>query len=211
MGLLMLAGLVGTVLYSGYVIKNDIQAEVTDYKTKPTFNKETNQDIIKNNFKDICKRSGIKMDAMSNPINDKKIESAKEYLRYQGYTDSDIDFFTNLFNEKVNDGYTHKVNILKCKNERLKYKLQQYPSTEMVVFRKTIYKSSLSPDERANKLLNNEIWSAIVDHYTYIRANGGGKWEEVWTLKVPQLFFTDITKEELYKNICELEDIEYKI
>ena len=51
--------------------------------------------------------------------------------------------------------------------------------------------------ERANKLLNNEIWSAIVDHYTYIRTNGGGKWEEIWTLKVPQVFFTDITKEEL--------------
>lgn len=210
MGLLMLAGLIGTVVYGSHIIKNDIKAEQTDYRTKPTFDTNKNQKKIKDNFKDICRRSGIKTDRVGNPLNDTKIESAREYLRYQGYTENDIQFFTDLFNSKTQQGYDSRINVMKCKNERLKYKLQYTPSTEMVILRRTIYNSHLAPTARMEKLLENDLWSSIVDHYSYIKS-GGNKWEEIWTLKVPKDFFTDIKKEELYKNVCMLQNVEYTI
>ena len=209
MSLLMLAGLVGSVLYSGYTIKNDIQAEMVDKKTKPTFNHNTNQNKIRNNFKDICKRSGIKL-KNGNPVNDNKINTAIEYLQYQGYTDNDIKYFKKIFNNKLKQQQSSDINIMKLKNERLKYKLQNNPANELVVLRRTVYKSCLSPQDRIDKLLENELWNKIVDHQTYIRTNNG-KWEEIWTLKVPNKFFTDISKEELYKNICKLQNVEYTI
>ena len=80
----------------------------------------------------------------------------------------------------------------------------------MVILRRVIYHSTLSPQERINKLLQNDLWKQIVDHQTYIRSSNG-KWEEIWTLKVPKDFFQDISKEEVYRNICKLQNVEYKI
>lgn len=89
MGLIMFAGLVGSILYSSHVIKNDIQAEIIDKKTQSTFNMANNEIKLKNNFKSICKRNGIKLDKDGNPINKNKINVAIEYLKYQGYTGLD--------------------------------------------------------------------------------------------------------------------------
>lgn len=209
MGFLMLAGLVGSVLYSGYVIKNDIQAEITDKKTKPTFSQQTNQQRIYDNFTDICKRSGIPT-KMGNPINDKKLDVAIEYLQYQGYTNRDIDYFKSLFKHRVKQQQSNDRNIIRLKNKRLKYKLDNNSADEMIILRRTIYKSCLSPQDRIDKLLQNDLWSRIVHHQTYIRSNQG-KWEEIWTLKVPKNFFKDISKEETYRNICILQNVEYSI
>lgn len=209
MGLLMLAGLLGSVIYSGYVIKNDIKAEITDKQTKPTFNRQINQQKIRNNFTNICKRSGVKI-KNGNPINDNKLINAIEYLQYQGYTNSDIQFFKSLFNHKLKEHKKSEKNILKLKNERLKYKIRNNTSNEIIVLRKTIYKSSLSPDKRIKQMLNNDLWRMIVHHQTYIRSNDG-KWEEIWTLQVPKNFFQDISKEELYRNICKLQNVEYNL
>ena len=210
MGLLMLAGLIGSALYSGYVIKNDIQAEIIDKRTKPTtIDYLNNQNQIRNNFKDICKRCNIKT-KNGNPTDDSKLNVAIEYLQYQGYSDEDIKEFKKLFNYKVKSQKQSDINVLRLKNERLKYKLQNNSTTELVVLRRTVYKSCLPPQERIDKLLENDLWNKIVDHQTYIRTTTG-KWEEVWTLKVPKNFFKEISKEELYKNVCKLQKVEYSL
>ena len=43
MGFLMLAGLIGSIAYSGHIIKNDLKAETIDYQTKPTFSVDSNK------------------------------------------------------------------------------------------------------------------------------------------------------------------------
>ena len=68
MGFLMLAGLLGSMAYSGHVIKNDLKAETIDYQTKPTFNVNQNKKQIRDKFNMICMRAGIKTDNDDNPI-----------------------------------------------------------------------------------------------------------------------------------------------
>ena len=54
MGLSMLAGLIGTVLYGSYCVKNDIQAITTDNSIKPTLNQKDNERKLRINFEAIC-------------------------------------------------------------------------------------------------------------------------------------------------------------
>ena len=86
MGFLMLAGLIGSIAYSGHVIKNDLKAETIDYQTKPTFNSSQNRKKIKTHFVRICKRAGIKL-KNDCPVNKDQCHKGIEYLQYQGYKD----------------------------------------------------------------------------------------------------------------------------
>lgn len=207
MGLLMFLGMMGAIGYSAHIIKNDVQAEVTDYKTKPTFNRKKNKKIINTNFKNICKRSGIKFQN-GYPVSDNKIDIAIEYLQYQGYDEGSIQYFKNIFYKKYNAGQKQQKEILNNKIKQLLTKAQNKACTDIVVYRVIIYSSSLSPTERMDKILSNKLWKKIVARKSYIRSNSG-KWEEIWTLKVPNDFFYGVDKDELYRNICKMQNVEY--
>ena len=62
MGLSMLVGLIGTVLYGSYCVKNDIQAITTDNSIKPALNQKDNERKLRINFEAICKRCNVKLD-----------------------------------------------------------------------------------------------------------------------------------------------------
>ena len=70
MGLLMLGGLIGSILYGGYAFKMDAESEIIDSKVKHTTSEVENKKIIQQNFKLICKRGRIKLDN-GLPINEK--------------------------------------------------------------------------------------------------------------------------------------------
>lgn len=205
MGFLMFAGLIGSIAYSSHVIKNDIRAETIDYQTRPTFNSSQNRKKIKTHFVRICKRAGIKL-KNDCPINKDQCHKGIEYLQYQGYKNEDIEIFKDLYMRRYELSKKAKRNAIIDKNKQLLNYCRNHESNELVVLRKRIYKCDTSPDERMNKLLNNNLWRKIVDHHTYIRSDIG-KFEEIWTLKVPKDFFKQINKNDLYDNICYLEDI----
>ena len=203
----MFAGLVGSILYSSYVIKNDIKAEWADKKTQATFNSYENEDNIKRNFKTICKRSGIRLDRRGYPISDDRINVAVEYLRYQGYTEENIRVFTRLFKYRCGLHKTSEASVTNLKLKRLEYKLNNNPCDTMVILRKKIYSNDLPAQERIDKLLKNDLWNEIVNHYSCIQSDDGARWEEIWTLKVPKNFFSDISKDETYRCVCKKENI----
>ena len=207
MGLLMLAGLIGSIAYSSHAIKNDIKAETTDYKTKPTFNSNTNKRIISNNFNIICQRAGIKIDNNGNPLKENQCNKGVDYLKYQGYKNEDINKFKSIYQQRYKQGQLNKRKSIQERNRRLMQLWFDNNADTMVVLRKTIYKSYTSPDERMKTLLKNNLWRQIVDHHTYIKSDIIGRYEEIWTLKVPKNFFKEVDKNQLYNDICYLEGV----
>ena len=206
MGFLMLAGLLGSMAYSGHVIKNDLKAETIDYQTKPTFNVNQNKKQIRDKFNMICMRAGIKTDNDDNPIHIDQCHKGMEYLQYQGYGEEEVEEFKNIYIERYDKSKKSKKEAIIKENKQLIKCLHNQTSNELVVIRKRVYKCNTSPEERMNKLLQNNLWSKIVHHHTYIRSDVG-KFEEIWTLKVPKNFFKQISKNQLYDNICYLQGV----
>ena len=104
MGLSMLAGLIGTVLYGSYCVKNDIQAITTDNSIKPTLNQKDNERKLRINFEAICKRCNVKLDKKTkNPFKESDYKLCTEYLKYQGYDNNAIKYFEKIFKEKANN------------------------------------------------------------------------------------------------------------
>lgn len=206
MGFLMLAGLIGSIAYSGHVIKNDLKAETIDYQTKPTFDSNQNKKRIRDKFNMICKRAGIRIDKEGNPLDKDQCHKGMEYLQYQGYNNDEVEEFKNIFVQRYDRGKRNKREAITEKNKQLINYLNNNAGDELVVIRKRVYKCDTSPEERMSKLLQNNLWSKIVHHHTYIRSDVG-KFEEIWTLKVPKNFFKQISKNKLYDNICYLQGV----
>ena len=202
MGLSMLAGLIGTVLYGSYCVKNDIQAITTDNSIKPTLNQKDNERKLRINFEAICKRCNVKLDKKTkNPFKESDYKLCTEYLKYQGYDNNAIKYFEKIFKEKANNkkqGKTAKINI---KHSQLKNKYKNSTREHVLVtFKKHQYKDS-NPTMRMNKLMENELWNTIVHNYTYVN-DGYGKYCEIWNLKVPKNFFSNYNIDDLYNEVC---------
>lgn len=206
MGFLMLAGLIGSVVYSGHIIKNDLKAEVIDHQTKPTFNAKSNKIRIENKFDMICKRASIKTNNKGYPIKMSQCYKGTEYLKYQGYGEEEIEHFREIYKNKYNRGqYNNKQEIIR-ENKRLLNYCRDNECDTLVVLRRKVYRSG-KPEKRMKDLLQNKLWKKIVHHNTYIKSDIIGQYEEVWTLKVPKDFFKQVSKNKLYDNICKEEDI----
>ena len=206
MGFLMLAGLIGSIAYSGHIIKNDLKAETIDYQTKPTFSVDSNKRKIRNKFNMICTRAGIKTDNDGNPIKISQCYKGIDYLKYQGYGAEEIEEFKTIYENKYNKGQNNKKNEIIRENKRLLSYCRNHECDTLVVLRKKIYRGD-TPEERMRSLLQNKLWQKIVHHNTYIKSDVIGKYEEIWTLKVPKDFFKQIDKNKLYDNICKEQDI----
>ena len=168
-----------------------------------------NKERLANQFCIICQRCDIKLKD-GRPINDNNINVAIEYLRYQGYTETEIDQFKKQFYEELEEGKKQQLDRLKLTNKRLMYSLLNRPADNKIILRRTIYVSDLSPEERMNTLLKNRLWNRIVDNHSYVHSRNG-LWQEIWTLKVPNDFFKNISKEKLYENVCKIQGVEYTI
>ena len=210
MSFLLAFGAIGGMVYGTYLLKKETQSIVADYKTKPNLqNSNMNKERLANQFCIICQRCDIKLKD-GRPINDNNINVAIEYLRYQGYTETEIDQFKKQFYEELEEGKKQQLDRLKLTNKRLMYSLLNRPADNKIILRRTIYVSDLSPEERMNTLLKNRLWNRIVDNHSYVHSRNG-LWQEIWTLKVPNDFFKNISKEKLYENVCKIQGVEYTI
>lgn len=210
MSFLLAFGAIGGMVYGTYLLKKETQSIVADYKTKPNLqNANMNKERLTSNFCIICDRCDIKLKD-GKPINDNNINVAIEYLRYQGYTETEIDQFKKQFYEELEEGKKQQLDRLKLTNKRLMYSLLNRPADNKIILRRTIYVSDLSPEERMNTLLKNRLWNRIVDNHSYVHSRNG-LWQEIWTLKVPNDFFKNISKEKLYENVCKIQGVEYTI
>lgn len=210
MSFLLAFGAIGGMVYGTYLLKKETQSIVADYKTKPNLqNANMNKERLANQFCIICQRCDIKLKD-GRPTNDNNINVAIEYLRYQGYTETEIDQFKKQFYEELEEGKKQQLDRLKLTNKRLMYSLLNRPADNKIILRRTIYVSDLSPEERMNTLLKNRLWNRIVDNHSYVHSRNG-LWQEIWTLKVPNDFFKNISKEKLYENVCKIQGVEYTI
>ena len=116
MGFLMLAGMIGSILYSGHAVKEEFKAECIDNAMKPTFDSDKNEEKIRNRFNYICKRCRISTDKYGNPYSTDKLNVAIEYLKLQGYSPSNIEYFKRYFKGRVKD---HK-NQIESDNQNTK-------------------------------------------------------------------------------------------
>lgn len=210
MSFLLAFGAIGGMVYGTYLFKKEAKSIIADYKTTPNLqNANMNKESLAKNFCIICERCDIKLKD-DKPINDNNINVAIEYLRYQGYTENEINQFKEQFYEELEKGKEEQLDRLKLTNKRLMYSLLNRPADNKIILRRTIYVSNLSPEERMNTLLKNRLWNRIVDNHSYVQSRNG-LWQEIWTLKVPNDFFKNISKEKLYENICKIQGVEYTI
>ena len=209
----MVLGILGFVagLYAVNELRKEVKYECIDKAMeKKSTNLSMNKDKIRLNFDRICKRSGIKI-RNGQPTSLEKLSIAEEYLKMEGYNKEEINYFVNLCKRKYNNYTRTKENE---KNKRVKRLLKKYENAntdyEIIVYRKSIFNSNgQTPEERMQQLMHNELWSTIVENYSYIRGGAGVKFEEIWTFKVPKEFFKGVNKDKLYKDVCSIEGVYY--
>lgn len=208
MGLFMVASLLGTIAYGSHLIKNEIESTVIDSKTKVTSNNVyTNKEKIKNNFSSICRRNRIKI-KNGQPIHLNECEKGMAYLRYQGYSDEEVNYFKSLFENKYKAQIDNQKDIIRKRFNRTKniihYTQSRY--NRIYIHHQIVY-NCYSRDEllkRMNTLLNNSLWNEIVLSHSYV-INQDNNYEEVWRLSIPNDANIDILQ--LYYDVCSLENI----
>ena len=85
----------------------------------------------------------------------------------------------------------------------------------LYTFRRDYY-GSQDAQSRMNRIMENSLWSRIVDNYTYIRSGNSAKYTEVWNFRVPADFFKGIgylnngktTPSELYNEVCWIQGLD---
>lgn len=209
----MALALLGIVagLYAMNEVKKEIKYECIDKAMeKKSTDLNKNKDKIRLNFDKICKRSGMKM-KNGQPTSLEKLFIAEEYLKMEGYNEEEIDYFISLCKGSYNNHIQTKEDE---RDKRIKKLLKKYENAntddEILIYRKSIFNSNgQTPEERMQQLMHNELWSTIVENYSYITGGAGVKFEEIWTFKVPKGFFRGVNKDKLYKDVCSIEEVYY--
>lgn len=215
MGFLMLAGLIGSIVYSTHCVKNDIKAEVADSKCKPSLNKESNRNNVRTNFTVICKRAGIKLSDKGLPLDERQCRNGMEYLKYRGYDPESVEYFKKLFHDKYLRQLSNNENTLSQKHSQLKKFLNTHKHNEILVTFRRNYYGNESATSRMEKIMKNSLWRQIVDNYTFVESGSSARYTEVWNLRVPRNFFNSysnpcgkIKESELYNEVCWLQGLD---
>ena len=141
MGLLMLAGLLGTLGYMGYFAKQEATAMIGDNVIKPTNTPYSDRQLIARNFKLICKRGNAKLDRDGNPVN-KTCNQCLAYLQYQRFQKFAVDYFEQIYLEKYNNKHKKEKRDLKNKYRMLEQQFyDEYDKRETKITR--CYKASI--------------------------------------------------------------------
>ena len=210
MGFLMFLGMVSSGLYASHVLKNDIQAEISDHKTKTTNNTKKDMQQIKKMFSTICKRSGIKTSKNGSPIDASQCHKGIEYLKLQGYDSASIDYFVKIFNQRIKNHHNHTIKSISNELSQLYQELQQSPQPSVKTVWKRNYYGYDNIDERMEQIMNSHyLWKKLIkkEDCTYVTGSSGAKYTEIWHLYAPQDFLNKINLDDIYEKICWL----YKI
>lgn len=180
MGFLMFLGLVGTMAYGTYFIKNETKAVVGDKILTPTHIKNKDRDIIKNNFKLICKRCDIDIDKNDNPVIEEGYKPCSEYLKYRGFHEDIVNYFIVMYQKKYNEAQKNKLKNMQYKHNNLLREYGSQPQKKTKTFK---YWHSGNTEQKCKDMMKNPLWSLLVRHYNIVK--DGNQNVEVWVITAP--------------------------
>lgn len=213
LGIFALAGMIGTPIIAGKMLKKDFRNHTVDSVVKPCIqyspigNTIKNKKTIERNFLNICKRCEMTINKQDELLDIRECKIGEEYLMYQGFDEESIEYFKELFNENIRRGKSRQRIEIKEKHEKYLEMLKSDPQDwETTVYRKNYYGNE-QIDYRINKLIENELWGKIVsDKPRYIDGEGTAKYMELHVAKAPKPIINDLNN--IYKEVCWLQGLE---
>ena len=213
LGIFALAGMIGTPIIAGKMLKKDFRSHTVDSVVKPCIqyspigNTIKNKKTIERNFLNICKRCEMTINKQGELLDIRECKIGEEYLMYQGFDEESIEYFKELFNENIEWGEYRQRTEIKEKHEKYLEMLESDPQDwEVIVYRKNYYGNE-EINYRLNKLMENELWGKIVpDKPRYIDGEGTAKYMELHVIKAPKPIINDLNN--IYKEVCWLHGLE---
>ena len=213
LGIFALAGMIGTPIIAGKMLKKDITNHTVDSVVQPCTqyssigNTIKNKKTIERNFLNICKRCEMTINKQDELLDARECKIGEEYLMYQGFDEESIEYFKELFNENMEMGKSRQRIEIKEKHEKYLEMLESNPQDwEATIYRKNYYGNE-QIDYRLNKLMENELWGKIVTiKPRYIRGEGTAKYMELHNIKAPKPIINDLNN--IYKEVCWLQGLE---
>ena len=213
LGIFALAGMIGTPIIAGKMLKKDFRSHTVDSVVKPCIqyspigNTIKNKKTIERNFLNICKRCEMTINKQDELLDIRECKIGEEYLMYQGFDEESIEYFKELFNENIEWGEYRQRTEIKEKHEKYLEMLESDPQDwEVIVYRKNYYGNE-EINYRLNKLMENELWGKIVPQKPhYIKGEGTAKYMELHVIKAPKPIINDLNN--IYKEVCWLQGLE---
>lgn len=213
LGIFALAGMIGTPIIAGKMLKKDFRNHTVDSVVKPCIqyspigNTIKNKKTIERNFLNICKRCEMTINKQDELLDIRECKIGEEYLMYQGFDEESIEYFKELFNKNIRRGKSRQRIEIKEKHEKYLEMLESDPQDwDTTVYRKNYYGNE-QIDYRINKLIENELWGKIVcDKPRYIDGEGTAKYMELHVAKAPKPIINDLNN--IYKEVCWLQGLE---
>lgn len=213
LGIFALAGMIGTPIIAGKIIKKDISNHTVDSLVKPCTqynpisNTIKNKKTIEKEFLNICKRCEMTINKQDELLDARECKIGEEYLMYQGFDEESIEYFKELFNENIEWGEYRQRTEIKEKHQQYLEMLESDPQDwETTVYRKNYYGNE-DINYRLNKLMGNELWGKLVSSKPrYITGEGTAKYMELHVIKAPKPIINDLNN--IYKEVCWLQGLE---
>lgn len=213
LGIFALAGMIGTPIIAGKMIKRDITNHTVDSLVKPCTqynpisNTIKNKKTIEREFLNICKRCQMTINKQNELLDIRECKIGEEYLMYQGFDEESIEYFKELFNENIEWGEYRQRTEIKEKHQQYLEMLESDPQDwETTVYRKNYYGNE-DINYRLNKLMGNELWGKLVSSKPrYITGQGTAKYMELHVIKAPKPIIKDLNN--IYKEVCWLQKLE---
>lgn len=213
LGIFALAGMIGTPIIAGKMLKKDFRNHTVDSVVKPCIqyspigNTIKNKKTIERNFLNICKRCEMTINKQDELLDIRECKIGEEYLMYQGFDEESIEYFKELFTENMEMGESRQRREIREKHEKYLEMLKSDPQDwEVTMYRKNYYGNE-QIDYRINKLMENELWGKIVcDKPRYIDGEGTAKYMELHVAKAPKPIINDLNN--IYKEVCWLQGLE---
>lgn len=213
LGIFALAGMIGTPIIAGKMIKKDITNHTVDSLVKPCTqynpisNTIKNKKTIEKEFLNICKRCEMTINKQDELLDIRECKIGEEYLMYQGFDEESIEYFKELFNKNIRRGKSRQRIEIREKHQQYLETLESDPQDwEVIVYRKNYYGNE-EINYRLNKLMGNELWKKIVcDKPRYIDGEGTAKYMELHVIKAPKSIINDLNN--IYKEVCWLQGLE---
>ena len=190
MGLLMAIGMLYTIGYMGYACKKEGTAKIANNRLKPTNLTDKDKEIIRKNFKLICKRCDVKLDKNGYPVEERHYNVCKAYLMYQGFSESMANYFQELYTEKYNYAHDSEINRIETKHKKM---AKEYCNEEKIIkiYRDYFTGAESSVKEKCDKMIElSPLWKMMVKDYNII--DDGYEYVVAWNMEVPESLQFDI-------------------
>ena len=204
MALLMTLGILGTLGYMGYFVKQETKAIIGDNTIKPTYSLASDKSLISKHFKLICKRCDVKLDGYGNPINKNHYKPCIAYLLYQGFQEPATEYFKEIYLQKYNEKERKKIEDITTKHSDLLSELMLDTSKHQTkIVRKWYYGSKKSVEDKCYKITENTLWNMMVSHWNVVK--DGNRYVAIWTVKAQPEILKQVNK--IYKEVCYIQGI----